>query len=138
MMEPHRHRPDLLAAVDAAFRAPGLYDETLRLLARRGYPVPDAVLRRDVTSPYVPSPEVEAVWREVYRDPAAHFEIYELAEELVDMEEAFHVWRFRHMKTVERIIGMRVGTGGSSGVNYLKTALDKYFFPELWSVRTKL
>ena len=138
MMEPHRHREDLWAAVDAAYRAPGLYDEALRLLARRGYQVPREVLERDVTQPYRASPEVEAVWAGIYRDSTNHFEAYELAEELVDIEDAFQQWRFRHAKTVERIIGMRTGTGGSSGVTYLRKALDKYFFPELWSVRTKL
>ena len=138
MMEPHRHRPNLWAAVDAAYRAPGLYDETLRLLARRGYPVPAAVLERDLTQPYRANEAVEAVWADIYRNAAEHFEVYELAEELVDIEDAFQQWRFRHAKTVERIIGMRTGTGGSSGVAYLKTALDRYFFPELWSVRSKL
>ena len=138
MMEPHRHRPDLWAAVAAAYRAPGLYDEALRLLARRGYPVPADVLERDVTQPYVAYPGVEAVWAGIYSNAADHFDVYELAEELVDIEDAFQQWRFRHAKTVERIIGMRTGTGGSSGVAYLRTALDKYFFPELWSVRTKL
>lgn len=138
MMEPHRHRPDLWAAIDAAYRAPGLYDEALRLLARRGFPVPAAVLARDVTQPYLADAEVEAIWADIYRNPGENFDVYELAEELVDIEDAFQQWRFRHMKTVERIIGMRTGTGGSAGVGYLKTALDKYFFPELWSVRTRL
>ena len=138
MMEPHRHRPDLWATVEAAFQAPSLYDEALRLLARRGYPVPAAVLERDVTEPYQPNPEVEAIWADIYRHTGDRFDLYELAEELMDIEDAFQQWRFRHMKTVERIIGMRHGTGGSDGVGYLKSALDRYFFPELWSVRTKL
>ncbi|AWM88606.1 tryptophan 2,3-dioxygenase [Microvirga sp. 17 mud 1-3] len=135
---PHRHRPEIAARLEEAYRAPGLYDEALRLLARRGYPVPPEVLERDVTQPYVAHPGVEAVWEEIYRHSDEHFDLYELAEELVDLEDAFQQWRFRHMKTVERIIGMRRGTGGSAGVAYLKHALDRSFFPELWSVRTKL
>ena len=138
MLKPHRHRPDLKAALDTAYHAPSIYDETLRLLARRGHPVPPEVLDRDVTQPYTAHPGVEAVWAEIYRRSGDKFEEYELAEELMDIEDAFQQWRFRHMKTVERIIGMRHGTGGSSGVGYLKGALDKYFFPELWSVRTRL
>ena len=137
-MAPHQHRSDLAAQLDAAYRAPSLYDEALRLLARRGYPVPAEVLTRDVTQPYAAHPGVEAVWEEIYRHSNQHFDLYELAEELVDLEDAFQQWRFRHMKTVERIIGMRTGTGGSTGVTYLRKALERYFFPELWSVRGKL
>jgi tryptophan 2,3-dioxygenase len=137
-MAPHRHRTDIAAQLEAAYRAPSLYDEALHLLARRGYPVPAAVLSRDVTQPYEAHVGVEAIWEEIYRHSNEHFDLYELAEELVDLEDAFQQWRFRHMKTVERIIGMRTGTGGSSGVHYLRKALEKYFFPELWSVRTKL
>jgi len=137
-MAPHRHRSDLAEQMEAAYRAPSLYDESLRLLARRGYAIPQEVLERDVTQPYTAHPGVEAVWEEIYRHSGEHFELYELAEELVDLEDAFQQWRFRHMKTVERIIGMRSGTGGSSGVSYLRKALEKYFFPELWSVRGKL
>ncbi len=137
-MAPHRHRDDIAAELDAAFRAPSLYDEALRLLARRGYDVPDEVLSRDVTQPYAAHPGVEAAWEDIYRHSGEHFDLYELAEELVDLEDAFQQWRFRHMKTVERIIGMRSGTGGSTGVTYLRKALERYFFPELWSVRGKL
>jgi tryptophan 2,3-dioxygenase len=137
-MAPHRHRSDLAEQLEAAYRAPGLYDEALRLLARRGYAVPTEVLDRDVTQAYTAHPGVEAIWEEIYRHSGEHFDLYELAEELVDLEDAFQQWRFRHMKTVERIIGMRSGTGGSSGVGYLRKALEKYFFPELWSVRGKL
>ncbi|MCB8819566.1 tryptophan 2,3-dioxygenase [Microvirga rosea] len=135
---PHRHRPETAALLEQAYREPGLYDEALRLLARRGHPIPSDVLNRDVTQPYVAHPAVEAVWEEIYRHSEEHFDLYELAEELVDLEDAFQQWRFRHMKTVERIIGMRRGTGGSAGVAYLRRALEKSFFPELWSVRTKL
>ena len=137
-MAPHRHRGDIAGPLEAAYRAPGLYDEALRLLARRGYAIPAEVLDRDVTQPYAAHPAVEAAWEEIYRHSDEHFDLYELAEELVDLEDAFQQWRFRHMKTVERIIGMRSGTGGSTGVSYLRKALEKYFFPELWSVRGKI
>jgi tryptophan 2,3-dioxygenase len=137
-IEPHRHRRDLTDQLEAAYRAPSLYDETLRLLARRGYPIPPEVLDRDVTRPYEAHSRVEAVWEEIYRQSQEHFDLYELAEELVDIEDAFQQWRFRHMKTVERIIGMRRGTGGSAGVAYLRRALERSFFPELWSVRARL
>jgi tryptophan 2,3-dioxygenase len=137
-LRPHRHRHDLHAMLEEAFAAPSIYDEALRLLARRGLPVPDSVLHRDLTQPHAPDPGVEAAWAEVYRDAKRWFDLYELAEELVDLEDAFQTWRFRHLSTVERIIGGRVGTGGSSGVSYLRTALEKRFFPELFSVRGTL
>ncbi|WP_235961184.1 tryptophan 2,3-dioxygenase [Falsiroseomonas selenitidurans] len=138
MMRPHAHRPEIMATLRAAFEAPSLYDEALRLLHRRGLPVPAAVVARDVQAAHVADPAVEAAWARVYRDAAAHFDLYELAEELVDLEDAFQTWRFRHMRTVERIIGHRAGTGGSAGVSYLKGVLERRFFPELWSVRTSL
>jgi len=138
MLRPHAHRPTIQAELRVAFEAPSLYDEALRLLARRGLPVPEAVLTRDVTRTHQADPGVEAVWGEVYRHADRYFDLYELAEELVDLEDSFQTWRFRHLKTVERIIGGRMGTGGSSGVSYLKGVLDKRFFPELFSVRTTL
>lgn len=138
MMRPHRHRPDISALLQAAFAAPSLYDEALRLLARRGVSIPAEILHRDVTKPYRSDPRVEAAWALIYREPDTHFDLYELSEELVDIEDSFQQWRFRHMKTVERIIGMRQGTGGSAGVPYLKSALERSFFPELWSVRGTL
>ena len=138
MLKPHAHRPDLYGVLDAAYRAPSLYDEALRFMARHGMPVPADVLDRDVTQPHTHDARIEALWEDIYRNPDGRFEIYELAEELVDVEDSFQQWRFRHMKTVERVIGMRTGTGGSAGVSYLRGALDRYFFPELWSVRTKL
>jgi tryptophan 2,3-dioxygenase len=137
-LKPHRHRPDLHGLLAEAFAAPSLYDEALRLLARRGLPVPASVLARDVREPHMPDAGVEAAWAEVYRDAARWFDLYELAEELVDLEDAFQTWRFRHLSTVERIIGGRMGTGGSAGVAYLRTVLGKRFFPELFSVRGKL
>jgi tryptophan 2,3-dioxygenase len=137
-LAPHRHRPDIHGRLSEAFASPSLYDEALRLLARRGLAVPEAVLSRDLTQPHAAHPGVEAAWAEVYRDAGRWFDLYELAEELVDLEDAFQTWRFRHLSTVERIIGGRMGTGGSAGVAYLRTALQKRFFPELWSVRGTL
>jgi tryptophan 2,3-dioxygenase len=110
----------------------------LRLLARRGLPIPEDVLAADVRQRHAPDARVEAAWATIYRNSEQYFDLYELAEELVDLEDAFQTWRFRHMKTVERIIGMRPGTGGSAGVSYLKSVLDLTLFPELWSVRTAL
>ena len=138
MLKPHAHRPDILAVLEAALHAPSLYDEALRLLARRGLPVPEAVLRRDLGQPHRAEEGVTAAWAIVYEQAEAHFDLYELAEELVDLEDAVQTWRFRHMRTVERIIGHQMGTGGSAGVAYLKGVLDKGFFPELWTVRTRL
>ena len=138
MIEPHRHHPDRLAEVQAAYDAPSLYDEALRLLARRGIPVPDDVLTRDVRDPWIPHPGVEVAWLTVYRDPDAHWDLYQLGEELVDLEDAFRLWRFRHLTTVQRVIGVKRGTGGTSGVDYLRTMLNIVLFPELWSMRTVL
>lgn len=138
MIRPHRHRPDIAALLQAAFEAPSLYDEALRLLARRGIAIPVEIIGRDVTQPHVADPRIEAAWALIYRAPDTHFDLYELSEELVDIEDSFQQWRFRHMKTVERIIGMRRGTGGSAGVPYLRSVLEHSFFPELWSVRGNL
>ncbi|MCI1191421.1 tryptophan 2,3-dioxygenase [Calidifontimicrobium sp. SYSU G02091] len=138
MLRPHAHRPDLLAHVEAAYRAPSLYDESLRLLARRGLPVPASHVERDWTQPYVASDEVEAAWLQVYRDPQHHWDLYQLGEELTDLEDAFRLWRFRHMTTVERVIGFKRGTGGTSGVAYLRRMLDTVLFPEIWKLRTDL
>jgi tryptophan 2,3-dioxygenase len=130
--------PEAQARVKAALDAPSLYDETLAMAARRGLPVPADVLERNFATAYEPSAGVEAVWRIVYKDPSRWWELYEFAEKLVDVEQKFAQWRFNHMKTVERIIGFRRGTGGSSGVSYLVKALDLRVFPELWTVRTAL
>jgi tryptophan 2,3-dioxygenase len=138
MLQPHAHRAELLAIVEAAHRAPSLYDESLRLLARRGLPVPADHLDRDWTQPYVPSEAVERAWLAVYRDPTRHWDLYQLGEELTDLEDAFRLWRFRHVTTVERIIGFKRGTGGTSGVAYLRRRLDVVLFPELWKLRTDL
>ncbi len=138
MLKPHAHRPDLLARVEAAWRAPSLYDEALRLLARRGLPVPSSHTERDWTQPYTASREVEEAWLVVYRDPKQHWDLYQLGEELTDLEDAFRLWRFRHVTTVERVIGFKRGTGGTGGVSYLRKMLDVVLFPEIWSLRTDL
>ena len=138
MLLPHRHDTLIHGKLMTALNEPSLYDEALRLLARRGHPVPKEVLDRDFSQPYLSNPRVRDIWLSIYRKSQEHFDLYELAEELVDVEDWFQQWRFRHMKTVERIIGYKPGTGGSSGVGYLKTALEHSFFPELWEVRTFL
>lgn len=138
MLRPHEHRPERLAEVRAAYEAPSLYDEALRLLARRGLPVPASHLQRDWTAPYAPSDEVEAAWLVVYRNPEAHWDLYQLGEELTDLEDAFRLWRFRHVTTVERVIGFKRGTGGTGGVSYLRKMLDVVLFPEIWKLRTDL
>nr|WP_315239257.1 tryptophan 2,3-dioxygenase [uncultured Albidiferax sp.] len=138
MLQPHAHRTDLLALVQAAFEAPSLYDEALRLMARRGLAVPASHLQRDWTQPYVASPEVEAAWLVAYRDPRQHWELYQLGEKLTDLEDSFRLWRFRHVTTVERVIGFKRGTGGTGGVSYLRKMLDVVLFPEIWTLRTNL
>jgi tryptophan 2,3-dioxygenase len=138
MLKPHAHRDDLLAHVRAAYEAPSLYDEALRLLARRGLPLPQSHLRRDWTLPYAASAEVEAAWLIAYRDPKQHWDLYQLGEELTDLEDAFRLWRFRHVTTVERVIGFKRGTGGTGGVSYLRKMLDVVLFPEIWTLRTSL
>jgi tryptophan 2,3-dioxygenase len=131
-----RHDAATFAELDALLHAPSLYDEFLRHLARRGLPIPEASLSRDFTRPYERNPDLVPVFKTIYENPKAWWDAYDMCEKLVDMEESFQLWRFRHMKTVERIIGYKPGTGGSSGVNYLKRALDRSFFPELIDVRT--
>ena len=138
LLAPHVHRPDLLARLEAELARPSLYDEALRLLARRGLPVPQDVLTRDLRAPWAPHDGVQAVWAQVYRDPQAQWEAYELAEKLVDFEDYFRRWRFNHVTTVERVIGFKRGTGGTSGIHYLKRMLDVQLFPELWHLRTVL
>ena len=138
MLQPHAHRPDLLAQVQAAYEAPSLYDEALRLLARRGLAVPASHTERDWTQGYVENQAVEQAWLVVYRDPKKYWDLYQLGEELTDLEDAFRLWRFRHVTTVERIIGFKPGTGGTSGVSYLRKMLDVVLFPEIWKLRTDL
>ena len=138
MLKPHAHRPDLLAQVQAAFEAPSLYDESLKLLARHGLAIPDSHTQRDWTQPYQASDVVEQAWLVAYRDPKEHWELYQLGEKLTDLEDSFRLWRFRHVTTVERIIGFKRGTGGTSGVGYLRSMLDVVLFPEIWKLRTDL
>ena len=138
MLAPHAHRPDLLAQVCAAHEAPSLYDQALRLLARRGLTVPASHTERDWTQSYAENDEVESAWLTVYRDPKRYWDLYQLGEELTDLEDAFRLWRFRHVTTVERIIGFKRGTGGTGGVNYLRKMLDVVLFPEIWKLRTNL
>ena len=134
----HEDRPEALAALQAAIAAPSLYDDALAQLAKAGLPVPAEVLNRDVTQPYEPSEAVEAAWLEVYRDTERWWPLYQLAEKLVDLDDALLTWRHKHVVTVERIIGRRQGTGGTDGVGYLVETLKRRCFPELWSLRTKL
>jgi len=138
MLNVFKHDAHLHAELERALNAPSLYDEFLRYLARRGYDVPTEVTDRDFSQPYQRNEGVVELFRTVYADPDKHWEAYEMCEELVDVEESFQLWRFRHMKTVERIIGFKRGTGGSSGVGFLKRALDLTFFPELLDVRTHI
>ena len=138
MLKPHAHRPDLLAQVQAAYEAPSLYDQALRLLARRGLALPASHTERDWTQPYAANPAVEEAWLVVYRSPRAHWDLYQLGEELTDLEDAFRLWRFRHVTTVERVIGFKRGTGGTGGVSYLRKMLDVVLFPEIWTLRTSL
>jgi tryptophan 2,3-dioxygenase len=126
------------AALEAALHAPSLYDDVLGQLAAHGLPVPRSVLERDLSLPYAPSAEVEEVWLQIYRDTTGLWGLYELAEKLVDLEDALLTWRHKHVVTVERIIGRRRGTGGSEGVGYLERTLQRRAFPELWSMRTRL
>src|SRR5262245_3874054 len=138
MLKVHEHHTERFGLVEAAWRAPSLYDESLRLLARRGLPVPASRVQRDWTQPYTADEQVEQAWLAVYRDPATRWDLYQLGEELVDLEDAFRLWRFRHVTTVERVIGFKRGTGGTSGVSYLRKMLDVVLFPELWRLRTEL
>ena len=138
MLKPHSHRADLLAQVQSAYEAPSLYDEALRLLARNGLDIPADHLERDWTQPYQASAAVEAAWLTVYRDTDRYWALYQLGEKLTDLEDAFRLWRFRHVTTVERVIGFKRGTGGTSGVDYLRRMLEVVLFPEIWKLRTDL
>jgi tryptophan 2,3-dioxygenase len=138
MMIVHKDDTQATERLRAAFEAPSLYDELLRLLARRGFDIPADHLERDWTKPYAASDAVEDAWLKIYTDVDAHWDLYTLAEKITALEYYFQEWRFKHMKTVARVIGHKPGTGGSSGVNYLVKALDLSFFPELWSMRTRM
>lgn len=138
MLDVFAHEPEVHAHLDALLREPSLYDEFLRLLARRGHDVPAEVLERDWTRPYELNVDLVETFRRIYTAPSEFWTEYEACEELVDVEDNFQLWRFRHLKTVERTIGHKAGTGGSSGVTFLQKALDLTFFPELYAVRTVL
>jgi tryptophan 2,3-dioxygenase len=138
MVRPHAHRPAIAAMLEAELARPSLYDEALRCLHRAGLAVPAEVLERDVRRPHAVSEGVMAAWAAVYRDPEAHWQLYDLAEKLVDFEDYFRRWRFNHVTTVERVIGFKRGTGGTGGVSYLRRMLEVELFPELWHVRTVL
>ena len=138
MLKPHAHSAERLSVVQAAYEAPSLYDEALRLLARRGLAVPASHVERDWTQPYEASKGVEQAWLQVYRAPQENWDLYQLGEELTDLEDAFRLWRFRHVTTVERVIGFKRGTGGTGGVSYLRKMLDVVLFPEIWRLRTDL
>jgi tryptophan 2,3-dioxygenase len=134
----HNTAPDAYAILDRELKAPSVYDESVMLLARSGFHIDAARLNRDWTLPTEHDDSVKAAWLGVYEDPSKHWALYELAEKLVDLETAFRFWRFRHVTTVERIIGFKTGTGGTAGVSYLRKMLDVVLFPELFSLRTAL
>jgi tryptophan 2,3-dioxygenase len=130
--------PVLHSQLKEAFHAPGLYDVSIKALAKAGFKINPKILNRDYSKPYEADDTVREAWLNVYKNVEKYWDLYELAEKLVDVEDRLQQWRFRHMKTVERIIGFKMGTGGSSGVSYLKKVLDQQFFPELWDIRTEL
>ncbi len=138
MIEVHRHDQQVFEKLDAALNAPSFYDECLRLLHRRGLSLPKDTVERDWSKPYQKSKQVEQAWLACYQNRQKYWDLYELAEELVDVEDNFQQWRFRHMTTVKRVIGFKRGTGGTSGVEYLSKALQLQFFPELWELRTSI
>lgn len=138
MLQPHAHKENLLDWVTQAYGAPSLYDESLRSMARHGLNIPESHLNRDWRSAYSRNEEVEQAWLAVYKDPSRYWSLYQLGEKLVDVEAAFRLWRFRHLTTVERVIGFKRGTGGTGGISYLRKMLDVVLFPEVWSVRTHL
>jgi tryptophan 2,3-dioxygenase len=138
MIEVHRRDPQAYETLRRVLLAPSLYDESLRLLSRRGYDIPREHIDRDFSQPYRAHKQVAAAWLAVYHSVQKSWDLYELAEKLVDLDYKFQLWRFSHMKTVERIIGYKRGTGGTSGVSYLAKALELRLFPELWTVRTSM
>jgi len=138
MLKPHVHTPEIHDWLEGVLEAPSIYDEFLSLLARAGHDIPAELLERDFSEPYTANDQVLKVFKNIYEDPHNNWTEYEMAEKLIDVEERFQMWRFKHLSTVKRIIGRRMGTGGSSGVNFLQKALSLCFFPELWDVRTGL
>jgi len=138
LMQVFKHRPEIYAQVEACMLAPSLYDEFLRYLGRHGLNLPADLLQRDVTQPHTARPEVVAVLKQIYEHPEGMWDCYEMAEKLVDLDESYSLWRYRHVKVVERVIGFKRGTGGTAGVNYLRQMVDERLFPELWDVRTEI
>ena len=138
MLKPHAHRPEIIAKLEEILAAPSLYDEALLLLSRNGFDIGEEAKRIDWRETRTENPKVLEAWKIVYADPEKHWKLYELAEKLVDFEDYFRRWRFNHVTTVERIIGLKRGTGGTAGVSYLRKMLDVELFPELWKVRTEL
>jgi tryptophan 2,3-dioxygenase len=138
MVRVHQRDPRSFEILQRALESPSLYDEVLRLLSRRGYEIPEDYLTRDFSQPYRASKQVAGAWLGVYHNAGTGWDLYELAERLVDLDHNFQLWRFHHMKTVERIIGYKPGTGGTGGVSYLAKALELKFFPELWQIRTSM
>jgi len=138
MLAAHARDPQAQEQLRRALEAPSFYDEVLRLLSRRGYGIPESHLSRDFSEPYQANKQVAGAWLGVYHNAEKDWDLYELAERLVDLDQKFQLWRCHHLKTVERIIGNKMGTGGTSGVNYLAKALELKFFPELWQVRSSM
>jgi len=138
MLTVHESKPEIHATLDSALRTPSIYDEAIMLMARNGFAIDPSRLQRDWMQPVEANESVKAAWLQVYQAPEQHWSLYELAEKLVDMETAFRIWRFRHVTTVERIIGFKTGTGGTAGVSYLRKMLDVVLFPELFALRTAL
>lgn len=138
MLKPHAHRPDLVAVLKAELNQPSLYQEVLFALSRAGFEISTDVLKRNVSESHRHDESVEKAWKQIYENPEAHWNFYELGEKLVDFEDYFRRWRFNHVTTVERVIGFKRGTGGTGGVSYLKRMLEVELFPELWRVRTVL
>ena len=138
MMRPHTHTPEIMVRLEQELTRPSIYDEVLQLVHRQGIAMPNDVLNRDVSEPHTEHDGVIAAWKIIYEDPEKHWQLYELAEKLVDLEDYFRRWRFNHVTTVERVIGFKRGTGGTGGVSYLKRMLAVELFPDLWRVRTVL
>jgi tryptophan 2,3-dioxygenase len=138
MLKPFAHQPALHAELTELLESPSIYDEANRLLVKRGFVLDESAVDRDWSTPYVANDSVAAAWAKVYSNTKEHWDLYELAEKLVDLEDYFRQWRFRHVTTVERVIGFKRGSGGTSGVAYLREMVNIRLFPELWDIRTSL
>ena len=138
MLRPHEHRPQILEKLETILARPSLYEEALQLLGRKGFDIGEDAARTSWRDARAQNDQVLVCWQTIYRDPQRYWDLYELAEKLVDFEDYFRRWRFNHVTTVERVIGFKRGTGGTSGTQYLKKMLEVELFPELWRVRTEL